>query len=425
VKIKVMRKVARSEKLAACEDLTSHVGRSKRIARIVAVLSDHSLPRNAVPIEKMEQAELAGFTGVRTLESQCTAEYGQDMIDSIRQEQAANPAGAHDAASYNILAISGGGAHGAFGAGFLYGWSQSGTRPEFKFVTGISTGAIIAPLAFLGPACDDILKQLYTTISTWNIYLRRNIVSWLWSESFADNAPLKSLIDQYVTPEALELVASVHRSGKRLYIGTTNLDAQQLVVWNMGAIADSGHPDAVDIFRKVLLASVSIPCVFPPVYFGVRADGHNYDEMHVDGGTIADVFVCDFMFDLQKARKEALFDENAEARTSLFIVRNDKMASSPEQVPRNLMKITRRALRTLNKAHGSDHIHRIYSAACRKGVDFDYAGIPEDCETANMTTFDVQKMTRLFDVGAELGASGGNWSKTPWPETKTQTAARQ
>jgi predicted acylesterase/phospholipase RssA len=421
-----MRKVVRPEKLAACEYLGSHAGRSKRIARIVAALSDRSLPRNAVPIEKMERAELAGFTGVRTLESQCAAEYGQDTIDSIRQEQAANPAGPCDgAASYNILAISGGGAHGAFGAGFLYGWSQAGTRPEFKFVTGISTGAIIAPLAFLGPVCDDLLKHLYTTVNTWNIYFRRNIVSWLWSESFADNAPLKSLIDQYVTPEALELVASVHRTGKRLYIGTTNLDAQELVVWNMGAIADSGRPDAVDIFRKVLLASVSIPCVFPPVYFDVRADGQDYDEMHVDGGTIADVFVCDFLLDLQEARKKALGDENAEARTSLFIVRNEKMASSPEQVPRNLMKITRRALGTLNKAHGSDHIHRIYSAACRKGVDFNYAGIPEDCETANMATFDVQKMTRLFDVGAELGASGGNWSKTPWPETKTQIAARQ
>ncbi len=415
--IGAMREVVRSEKLAVCEDIGSHVSRSKRIAGIMAVLSDRCLPRNPVPIEKMERARLAGFTGIRTLESQCTAECEQDMIDSIRQELAANPAAARDP-SYNILAISGGGAQGAFGAGFLYGWTRSGTRPDFKCVTGVSTGALIAPLAFLGPVADDLLKRLYTTVNTWNIYFRRNIVSWLWSESFADNAPLKALIDKYVTPEALELVASTHRSGKRLYIGTTNLDAQQFVVWNMGAIADSGHPDAIEVFRKVLLASVSIPCVFPPVYFGVRVDDRDYDEMHVDGGTIADVFVCDFLLDLPEARKKALPDDNVDVRTNLFIIRNEKMASSREQVPRNLMKITRRALHTLNKAHGSDHIHRIYAAARRKGVDFKYAGIPEDCETANMATFDVDGMTRLFDIGAELGVSGGNWSKTPGPEAK-------
>ena len=75
--------------------------------------------------------------------------------------------------SYPLLAISGGGSNGAFGAGFLCGWTESGTRPDFKVVTAVSTGSLQAPLAFLGPDYDHILRAIFTTHGTEEIYQRK------------------------------------------------------------------------------------------------------------------------------------------------------------------------------------------------------------------------------------------------------------
>ncbi len=191
-------------------------------------------------------------------------------------------------------------------------------------------------------------------------------------------------------------------------MGTTNLDAQHLVIWNMGVIANSGHPDALKLFRKVLLASLSVPCIFPPVYFDVEIDGKFYDEMHVDGGMITDAFVCDFMLDFPTDG-----EKEQKHRIALYVIRNDKLMPSPEQVCRNLPKITRRALSTLNKAHGEDHLHYIYNIARRNHTDFNYIGIPEDCALPDKLTFDRKEMNRLFNLGQELAKYGYKWQKEP------------
>jgi patatin-like phospholipase/acyl hydrolase len=264
----------------------------------------------------MSEAEPAGLPGIRAWD----ISYRPDLTEESFQSS-----------DCSFLAISGGGANGAFGAGFLKGWTASGTRPNFRIVTGISTGALIAPLAFLGADYDATLEKAYTTTRTKDILDIRwifGILPLFWSESYADSEPLLHLIEQQVDEQALAEIAKEHSKGRRLYVGTTDLDAQRFVVWDMGAIASSGRPDALDLFHKVMLASASIPGAFPPVYFNVEVDGKQYDEMHVDGGTIVEVF----------GYGPTLFEESAHAERlraegcSIYVLRNGKLASDPQQV---------------------------------------------------------------------------------------------
>lgn len=380
------------------------------IAKTAMLLaSGHSLSRNPVPIGQMTGVDLIDIKGARTWDGMYCQMFKDDIAKTFYQEYDDDFLFKQDGSScYNMLALSGGGANGAFGAGFLYGWTKAGTRPEFKLVTGISSGAIIAALAFVGIDYDEILKEIYTTVATANIFNTRKIISWIWNESFADVGPLKKLIEKYANETSIKAVAKEHARGRRLYLGTTNLDAQRLMVWNMGVIANSGHPDALELFRKVLLASLSVPCIFPPVYFDVEVDGNFYDEMHVDGGVVADAFICDFMLELS-----ADDEKQKKTKNAIYVIRNDKLMPSPEQISRNLPKITRRALATLNKSHGEDHLRYMYIVARQNNIDFNYIGIPEDCAMSDKLTFDKKKMNSLFNLGQELAMSDHMWHKKP------------
>jgi predicted acylesterase/phospholipase RssA len=169
------------------------------------------------------------------------------------------------AGQFNILALSGGGEHGAFGAGLLIGWSETGQRPTFDIVTGISTGALMAPFAFLGPAYDQRLKAVYTE-NSFHSLLSGNALTGLFGEGLYSTKPLQKIVARQVDETMLADIAVAHRQGRRLFVVTTNLDAQRPVLWNMGAIATSGRPEALDLFRKVLLASASVPGVFDPIF---------------------------------------------------------------------------------------------------------------------------------------------------------------
>ena len=180
----------------------------------------------------------------------------------------------------DYLSISGGGANGAFGAGLLKGWSESGNRPEMTIVTGISTGALIAPFAFLGSE----LELLYTTMSTSELIKKRSLIAGLTSDALADTSPMRELLLKHVDEEIIEKIAQEHTRGRRLLIGTTNLDAKRPVIWNIGAIAAVGTDESAQLIRDVMLASASIPGVFPPVRLKVQVGTQEYDELHVDGG---------------------------------------------------------------------------------------------------------------------------------------------
>lgn len=191
----------------------------------------------------------------------------------------------------NFLAISGGGQDGAFGAGVLNGWSKHGDRPQFRVVTGISTGAIIAPFAFLGEDYDPSLKEMYTLYSTKQI-LKKTIISGLFGgEAIADSSPLLGLIAKYLDEKSIERIANEHRKGRRLFVGTTNMDALRPVIWDLGAIAVSDHPDKANLIHRTILASASIPGAFPPMIFDVSKGGVEYNELHMDGGIGKQIFI--------------------------------------------------------------------------------------------------------------------------------------
>ena len=272
-----------------------------RIARVavvgiaVALAGCGTLLRNPVPPPLVTVAAIPNMPDVRAWAGQPAPAMERDLADSFRQESRAEfPRDANGVIHYAHLSLSGGGANGAFGAGFLNGWTSTGTRPVFKIVTGVSTGALMAPFAFLGPSHDTALREFYTTTSSRDIFIVGSLFSLaaraLSGEALADTGPLVALIEQHVDAELVRRVAEAHARGRRLYIGTVDLDAQRFVVWNMGLIASSSRPEALELFRQVMLASASIPIAFPPVFFDVEADGQRFDEMHVDGGVGARVF---------------------------------------------------------------------------------------------------------------------------------------
>ena len=350
------------------------------------------LPRNPVPIARISDGSVVGFPGVRYWEIQ----YNPDVnIDSS------------DSADCSFLALSGGGAKGAFGAGFLNGWTDSGTRPDFKIVTGISTGALIAPLAFLEPEYDNELAEGYTTIRTKDILNVEGILGFgvlpvLFGESYASTKPLQNMIADMLTPQVFEAIAAEHEKGRRLYIGTTNLDAQRVVVWDMGAIASSGHPDALKLFRKVMLASASIPGAFPPVYFDVEVDGKEYDEMHVDGGVITGVFGYGSKLFAQSPKKGIC---------SFYVIKNGKLDAEAEQVRRHFFNISGRSFSTLMKAQSWNDMIRLYNVTQGDNVEFNYISIPNNYEAKGNEMFDPEEMKRLYNLGYSIATSDNPWQK--------------
>lgn len=212
-----------------------------------------------------------------------------DVPLSVLRGQVAHLPALNAGHQFSILALSGGGEHGAFGAGLLCGWSESGRRPTFDVVTGVSTGALMAPFAFLGSAYDQRLKALYTEVSFHSI-LSGSPLTGLFGEAFTISRPLQRVIARQVDQSMLADVAAAHRQGRRLFVVTTNLDAQRAVLWNMGAIAASGQQSSLDLFRKVILASACVPGLFDPVLIESEANGRRFKEMHVDGGTAFALF---------------------------------------------------------------------------------------------------------------------------------------
>lgn len=248
----------------------------------------------------------------------------------------------------NFLALSGGGSDGAFGAGILNGWTAAGSRPEFDLVTGVSTGALTAPFAFLGPKYDAALKEVFTTSDSKDIAIARPVRGLLGGDSLASNAPLAGVVAHYVTPEFLAEVAAEHRKGRRLLIGTTNLDAERPVIWDMGAIATSGSPEALELFRTVLLSSAAIPAVFPPGFIKVAADGATYEEMHVDGGATREVFLVPTQF--MASKTDGRLGINPVRRA--YIIRNGHVSPEYKPVKARTLSIAGRAVSSLIKSQG-------------------------------------------------------------------------
>ena len=367
-------------------------------------------PRHAPPAAVEPQVQVPGMPGARVWGDAFSPVFQADIIESIRQEQRSGLFKEGDTVS--ILAISGGGGDGAFGAGLLYGWTQAGNRPSFKMVTGVSTGALTAPFAFLGPAYDEQLKKVYTTISSQDILKLKSFFSWLRGDSISLNDPLAKLTAEYVNDAMLKDIAAEHQKGRRLYIGTTALDAQRPVVWNMGAIAASGHPDAAALFRKIMIASAAVPVAFPPAYIEAEANGRRYDEMHVDGGVANQVFLYGPMLDMAMAKKE-LGLTRPKRSFRVFVLRNSRLKPSWDEITPLIRDIAPRSVSSLIKAQGLGDLYRIYATALTDGLDFNLAFIPDSLDTNRSDEFDTRVMNVLFDTGHDLARNGYRWFKMP------------
>ncbi len=420
-----------NQKLSSlCQDSTSRGGGRRAIAKgcrapfhrklaLIACLTTLTLslsncavlmPRNALPAGLEDSVEMPGMPGVRAWGDRYNKSFEQSAVESSEQEKAANK-GEMDPV-VNVLALSGGGAEGAFGAGILCGWTKAGTRPRFKLVTGISTGALMAPFAFLGSDYDERLEKAYTTMSNDDIFQAHGPLAILLSlanlkalPSMADSRPLTQLVTRMIDAEVLNKVAQEHLKGRRLLIGTTQLDAQRLVIWNMGAIAVSGHPQALELFRKIMVASASIPAMFPPQHFEVEAAGDHFQEMHVDGGTRAQVMLYESSIRFlavpsQRPRK-------------LFIIRNEQVHPEWQEVKPQLKHIAIRTIDTLLKSQGVGDLFRLYVFAQRDQFDYNLAYIPPDYTSRPTSPFDTIYMNKLFQLGYQLACCGQPWRKYP------------
>ena len=310
---------------------------------------------------------------------------------------------------HNYLAISGGGANGAFGAGLLRGWTATGVRPEFSMVTGVSTGALTAPFAFLGSDYDDVIKKVYTTTTTSDVVKKRNPLSALLGDSIADTAPLQHLIEKYVNVEIINAIAVEHGKGRRLFIGTVNLDAGRAVIWNIGAIASSDHPEKEKLIHDVLRASSAIPVAFPPVVIPVEANGQTYDEMHVDGGTGTQVFVYPAAIDWQKITQLLKVKGNPK----VYVIRNSFLDPDYLGMKRNVLPIASRTIDSLIRTQGIGDLYQIYALCERDNNDFNLAYISSDFREKPTEAFDPVYMTKLMEYGYQLGIQGYPWQSTP------------
>jgi predicted acylesterase/phospholipase RssA len=363
--------------------------------------------RDPVPELLVTQSAVPGYKRIRYW-----GDNGDGLSPDIVAEIAAQQKAAGNASEKrNFLAVSGGGSNGAFGAGLLFGWTASGKRPEFAVVTGVSTGSLIAPFAFLGPPYDDSLKEAYTQVSAEDIFEKKGVFRVLrGAASVADSSPLRRLVARYVTDQMLADITREHKRGRRLLVGTTNLDAERPVVWDIGAIASSGVAGRKQLIQDILVASASVPGLFPPVKIKVVADGMTFDEMHVDGGTSNQAFMFPSNFSVRQTDKKL---NRAGVDRTLYVVRNGKVTPEFSKVTPRLAAIVSKSMNSLIKTQGIGDLYRMYSNSQREGIAFRAVWIPESFTMKEPELFDPDFMRALFDLGYEMGRTGIPWAEQP------------
>jgi hypothetical protein len=364
-----------------------------------------------VPEDQVSSAAIDPFKEIRFWADEPAAVYAEvekKRVEKIRAVYGDKLRGR--VVPLNYLCISGGGSSGAFGAGFLVGWTAKGTRPQFGGVTGISTGSMIAPLAFLGPKYDDKLKEAYTTISTEDVAKAQVLPALLGKVSgLADTTPLKKLIARFLTQEMLDEIAVESRKGRMLLIGTTNLESQRPIIWDIGRIAESGHPQALALVREIILASASIPGAFPPVNVSVTVDGKPYNEMHVDGGVTRQVFMYPPTYSPLAIDKAIGW----KPKRTVYIIRNNKIEPEYAVVKPKLLSVAGRSIDTLIKSDGIGDLYRLYAIAQRDKVAYNYISIPSDFDIPSKSAFDKVYMGALFEAGYAAALESEPWKHTP------------
>jgi hypothetical protein len=361
-----------------------------------------------IPADQVDAAQVPGFPRVR----QFGDTPGHDGADLWGTGPNAS-FGAQDAIAgsgpLTVLAISGGGSNGAFAAGVLEGWTEAGTRPEFHIVTGVSAGALAAPFALLGPRFDARLRSLFTGLTSASIVKPRPRLLAIFQDAMASASPLRELIEQNFDLELMQAVAHEHRRGRRLFVGTTHVYAGRLVIWDVGAIAASGHADALALIRHVLLASASIPIMLPPVYVEVEAGGRRFHEMHVDGSMTSQIFVSAPGLEWAQAMRA----HRHEGPPRFYAIRNGRATSEYMVMAPELAALGEHALHLLAQSQGVADLYVIYVQAMRAGAEYRAAWIGDDFAAPWEQWYDPRYVQALFDYGKARAAKGDAWRSLP------------
>ncbi|MEM9063590.1 MAG: patatin-like phospholipase family protein [Pseudomonadota bacterium] len=385
-------------------------------AAIIVSACTTVLVRAPVPEEEIQTAAPYGIrdAGILrvwgdTLSDEESSTILRGWTDRLRRVKAAEIAAGGPIEEIS-LALSGGGPDGAFGAGVLKGWTERGDRPEFTIVTGISTGAIVGLFAFLGPDYDQALEEIYTTYTTDQLLIPTFFSALTGGTAVTDTRGYRGLIEQYVTDEVVAEIARQHRRGRALLIGTTNLDAARPVVWSIGGIAESGHPDARRLIHDIILASSAIPAAFPPAIIPVTAsDGTTYDEMHVDGGATQQVMFFNPSFPI-KWVDEAL---GVKFNRQIYVLINNSLKKPYNPVRPRVLSIAGAAAGSLIGGSGTGDIYKIFAIAQRDDIDLQVLSIPKTFSLTAEEPFDPVYMKALFDLGYEFGLAGDRWQNKP------------
>ncbi len=378
----------------------------------LAAACAHVPERSALPEEGVEEATVLGIPRAR-MWGDDTPPWAHDWLEWSKAEVKARYPGVF-AKKHTYLAISGGGENGAFAAGLLLGWTERGDRPEFTSVTGVSAGALVAPFAFLGPEYDEVLRLVASGLEADDVYKERRLLRALRTDAFATTEPLQALIAKYVDQEMMEKIAAAHRDGRTLNIGTANLDSMRPVIWRIGAIANSGHPKALELIHSILLASASIPGAFPPVLIPVDYEGETFDELHVDGGAASQVFLYPIGLDWDHVLEKL----EVPGRPKVYIIRNSRLDPMYQETRNKIIPIAERSISSIIRTQGIGDLYRIFLETCRDGLDFNLAYIPVDFVETSTAEFDTEYMQSLYDMAYQRSLNGYPWEKMP-PELNT------
>jgi predicted acylesterase/phospholipase RssA len=375
------------------------------LAAILTLGACSTLERNPLPEDKYPGVTVLGYQNLRQWGDEIGAEPLAALInaDDVEIDYSGIMHREH-----NYLVISGGGQDGAYAAGMLVGWTELGARPEFTIVTGVSTGALIAPFAFLGSEYDDRLREVFTTHDTENVYTRRDMFSIFTRAAAVDTTPLTELLETHFDDEMIAQLAREYRRGRHLAIGTTNLDAGRQVIWDVTRIAATGHPQAGPLIRSILLASASLPGLFPPVFIEVEsADGERYDEMHVDGGVTAQMFLYPADMDWKIVQQTL----QVKGTPTVYLIRNGQVEAKYEPLKPTVTAILNRTVKSLIRTQAIGDYYRISSLARRDGLEVVASWIPKDAvgHVEVNEHFDPDYMNALFEYGYQRVLSGKAW----------------
>ncbi|MET4017961.1 patatin-like phospholipase family protein [Bradyrhizobium sp. S3.2.12] len=363
------------------------------LARSLALGACTSLPRTPYAAAEASTSRVLDIDGLRR--------YADEPVTKFSFEKDTSTA------TKSYLALSGGGADGAYGVGVLSGWTAARTRPTFSVVSGVSTGGLIAPFAFLGSQYDDTLREVYTSGIAESLLNDPSIMRVLFGSGLFGNTRLRELVARYVGPEIMAQVARENAKGRKLLVVTTDLDTQRTAIWDMGKIAAVGTPEALKLFRDVMAASASIPLVFPPIMIDAEGQGRRFQEMHVDGGVTAPVLTL----------PEALLSQDrlpGNARMNIYILVNKKIERNFELVSNSTIDVASRSLSSITQSQTRSIIFSTYDFAKRNNLGFHLSYIARDYPAPPSEGFDTAYMRALYQYGYEKAASGQAWtSKLP------------